>query len=239
MKLLTPSAMTSKFGKSTAFETAKLKAASMQTSQVDAYRESCFGNPFARRMMDTGTGFLQPPPVGNRWDLTSVFVQFDTDGDGKLDMGEFQRAFRALGLKKRSGAKMSIDQQMFNSFDTNRDGVIDIDVFNANLYPATRAKIEEKLDSGWKFDKKRWEASVARHSRWDMGKVFKMFDFDGDSYLTIAELKRAFRALGLKKRDGSKMQVDDKMFKAFDKNGETHTLFFSLSPVAATPSANV
>ena len=38
---------------------------------------------------------------------------------------------------------------------------------------------QEKLDSGWKFDKKRWDASVARHAKWNMAKVFKLFDFDG------------------------------------------------------------
>ena len=93
--------------------------------------------------------------------------------------GEFQRAFRALGLKKRSGAKMDVDQKMFNAFDTNGDGRVSLAELEENLFPATRAKIEEKLDAGWKFDAKRWAASVARHSKIDMSKVFKQFDFDG------------------------------------------------------------
>ena len=61
----------------------------------------------------------------------------------------------------------------FDSFDTNKDGMISIAEFEANLFPKTRAKIEEKLDQGWKFDKAKWEASIARHAKWDMGKVFK------------------------------------------------------------------
>ena len=40
----------------------------------------------------------------------------------------------------------------------------------------SRAKIEEKLDAGWKFDTKRWAESIARHGRWDLSKVFKQFD---------------------------------------------------------------
>ena len=204
---------------SIAAATAKLKAQTLTTKEVLSYRESCSGNPFARRFMDTGTGWLEPQPVGHRWDLGAIFMQFDTDGDGYLDMGEFQRAFRALGLKKRSGQKLDIDQKMFDSFDTNGDGMISVVEFEANLFPKTRAKIEEKLDAGWKFDQKRWDESVKRHARWDMGKVFKQFDFDGDGYLTIAELKRAFRALGLSKRSGGKLVVDEKMFKSFDTNG--------------------
>jgi len=98
-----------------------------------------------------------------KWDMARVFQKFDYDGDGKLSMRELQRAFRALGLKKRSGGKMEVDQAMFNSFDTNRDGFIDVYEFERNLYPETRRKIEEKLDGGWVFSKEAWEASMARH----------------------------------------------------------------------------
>ena len=80
--------------------------------------------------------------------------------------------------------------------------------FNANLHPKTRKKIEEKLDGGWKFDEKLWAASQERHAKWNMEKVFMQFDVDGDGKLTINELARAFRALGLKKRDGAKLEMD-------------------------------
>ena len=208
---------TSSVGRSVAYQTAQLKCQTKPQAEIDAFRASVLGNNYARRLMDVGTGYLEERPQGSRWDLGATFMQFDTDGDGVLDMGEFQRAFRAIGLTKRSGAKMEIDQKMFNAFDTNRDGRISVAEFEDNLFPKTRAKIEEKLDAGWKFDAKRWAASTARHQTWNMAKVFKQFDFDGDGYLTIAELKRAFRALGLKKRTGEKMNVDDKMFKEFDK----------------------
>ena len=56
--------------------------------------------------------------------------------------------------------------------------------------------------------------------RFAQSKIFKMFDFDDDKSLTIAELKRAFRALGLAKRTGGKLQMDEAMFKSFDTNGD-------------------
>jgi len=186
---------------------------------------SFYSNPTLMRSV-SGSSLPQlttmhaPAPSYQRWNLENIFAQFDTDGDGVLTLGEFQRAFRALGLKKRSGAKMSIDQAMFDSFDTNGDGVVSLAELNENLKPKTRAKIEQKLDEGWVFDQAKWEASIARHSRWDMSKVFKQFDFDGDGYLTMGELQRAFRALGLKKRNGTKMKVDEAMFQSFDTNGD-------------------
>ena len=65
---------------------------------------------------------LAPRQVG----YVKVFKNFDSDGDGYLSMREFQRAFRALGLKKRTGEKMEVDQAMFDSFDTNGDGVVSL-----------------------------------------------------------------------------------------------------------------
>lgn len=102
----------------------------------------------------------------------------------------------------------------------NGDGVVSMAEFEANLKPKTRAAIEAKLNEGWVFDKARWDASVARHAKWNMAKVFKQFDFDGDGYLDIGELRRAFRALGLKKRSGAKMGMDEATFRSFDTNGD-------------------
>ena len=79
-------------------------------------------------------------------------------------MGELKRAFRALGLEKRTGEKLEMDEAMFKSFDTNGDGFVDLKEFQDNLLPKTRKKIEMKLEAGWKFDKDAWDASVARHS---------------------------------------------------------------------------
>ena len=104
----------------------------------------------------TKTSSYVAPPTTQRWDLQNIFLQFDMDGDGYLNLGEMQRAFRAIGLKKRSGAKLEVDQAMFDSFDTNGDGMVSLAEFDANLKPKTRAAIEAKLSEGWVFDKAKW-----------------------------------------------------------------------------------
>ena len=89
--------------------------------------------------------------------------EFDFDGDGYLTIAELKRAFRALGLKKRSGEELEIDEKTFKSFDTNGDGYVSLEEFQQNLKPKTRKKIEQKLEGGWKFDKEKWDASIERH----------------------------------------------------------------------------
>merc|ERR550514_1189216 len=152
--------------------------------------------------------------------MAKVFKHFDLDEDGFLNMGEMKRAFRAIGLKKRGGEKFEMDDATFKSFDTNGDGMVSLEEFEANLHPKTRAKIEEKIKKGWAFDADAWAKSVERHSRLNMAKVFNAFDFDQDGFLDIEELKRAFRAMGLKRRSGEKLEVDEAMFKSFDTNGD-------------------
>lgn len=62
------------------------------------------------------------------------------------------------------------------------------------------------LLSGWRFDKAAWDASVARHNKYNMAEIFKCFDSDNKGKLDIYTLARGFRALGLGKRDGTKME---------------------------------
>jgi Ca2+-binding EF-hand superfamily protein len=155
-----------------------------------------------------------------KWNMKEIMAQFDADGDGKLDLYEIARAFRALGLPKRDGKQMEMDHAMFKAFDTNGDGYVSMEEFDANLKPKTRRKIELKLEGGWKFDKEAWDASVARHKKYDMATVFNDFDVDSDGKLTLREFMRAFRALGLEKRSGEKMTLDEAMFKSFDTNGD-------------------
>lgn len=165
-------------GRSSAFTAAAFKAETLSAETIQSFRDSTIGNAYATRLISDGTstGFLYPQPKYGRWDLGNIFMQFDSDGDGHLTMGEFQRAFRALGMKKRSGEKLEMDQTMFNGFDRNKDGLVTIEEFEAGLPDEVRAKIEEKLDGGWRFDPKRWSDSIARHQRWDLAKVFRKFE---------------------------------------------------------------
>mmetsp|Transcript_31097 Transcript_31097/g.73811 ORF Transcript_31097/g.73811 Transcript_31097/m.73811 type:complete len:252 (-) Transcript_31097:75-830(-) len=167
-------------------------------------------------------GGILPAKKGakGKYQMGPLFAQFDADGDGKLDIYEISRAFRAMGLPKRDGEKMEMDHALFKSFDTNGDGVISMEELDKGLKPKTRRKIEDLLEGGWIFDKAAWDASVARHNKYNLADIFKGFDRGGEGKIPMADFYRAFRAMGLPKRDGEKVEMDKKMFDSFDSNGD-------------------
>ena len=126
--------------------------------------------PTTKGVPDNGLpkGILLDKSGKGKYDMKALFAQFDADGDGKLDIYEIARAFRAMGLPKRDGTKMDMDhvranrwararcvvisrrslltfarsttrgQAMFKSFDTNGDGYVSMEELDAGLKPKTR-----------------------------------------------------------------------------------------------------
>ena len=46
---------------------------------------------------------------------------------------QLRRAFRALGLKRRDGAKFELDQMTFQAMDVSGDGMLSLDEFEQNM----------------------------------------------------------------------------------------------------------
>ena len=62
-----------------------------------------------------------------RMPLGEIFMQFDSDGDGFVDMAEFKRALRAIGMPKRSGSQAAMDEFTFKQMDSNGDGKLSME----------------------------------------------------------------------------------------------------------------
>ena len=91
--------------------------------------------------------------------------------------------------------------ELFASFDYDGDGKVTINEFDANLKDKTRKAIEEKLKSGFVFDKAKWQAGAkpptAGPVGMTVGRAFMQFDVDGNGSLDLDELKRGTQARDL------------------------------------------
>ena len=89
---------------------------------------------------------------------------------------QLRRAFRALGLKRRDGAKFELDKMTFKAMDENGDGMLSLEEFEENMPLPLREALNKALAGGWAFDEERWKASLERHAADDPFETSKAYD---------------------------------------------------------------
>uniref|UniRef100_A0A7C8ZVC6 2-alkenal reductase (NAD(P)(+)) n=1 Tax=Opuntia streptacantha TaxID=393608 RepID=A0A7C8ZVC6_OPUST len=106
-------------------------------------------------------------------ELREIFRNFDRNNDGKLTQLELGSLLRSLGLKPSEDQLEALIQ----AADKNSNGMIEFSEFIAlvapDLIPAKCPYTEEQLRQ-----------------------LFKMFDRDGNGYITAAELAHSMAKLG-------------------------------------------
>ncbi|CAN1256599.1 Probable calcium-binding protein CML17 [Linum perenne] len=104
-------------------------------------------------------------------DLREIFRSFDRDSDGSLTQLELGSLLRSLGLNP------SPDQldALIKTADTNSNGTVEFSEFLA---------LEEE------------EREKSPYSEEQLKQLFRMFDRDGNGYITAAELAHSMAKLG-------------------------------------------
>ncbi|XP_030072463.1 guanylyl cyclase-activating protein 1 [Microcaecilia unicolor] len=116
---------------------------------------------------------------------------------GQLTLHEFKQFFGLRGLSEQANSYV---EQMFRTFDMNKDGSIDFMEYVAALSLVLRGKIEQKL-------------------RW----YFKLYDVDGNGCIERHELLnilKAIRAINGCDRDISAEDFTNRVFEKIDANGD-------------------
>lgn len=86
--------------------------------------------------------------------MQNAFSLFDGNGDGRIDLKEFEDVIRAVGFNPT-------DEQIqttFKQFDQNDDGEIDFDEFvimSKNFAGCSRQKLEDNLRQAFRYEVKR------------------------------------------------------------------------------------
>ncbi|KAJ3133288.1 hypothetical protein HK100_004503 [Physocladia obscura] len=137
-------------------------------------------------------------------DLKLAFTLFDTDGDGTISVPELQSLLTGLGAatgsKGQTNKPLTFAQteKIMRSIDANANGVLEFDEFVV-LMTSAKQKSKSFLDK-----------------QTELLNAFKVFDLDGDGFITHDELAHVLKNLGNKMTNED---IDD-MLLAADVNGD-------------------
>ena len=123
-------------------------------------------------------------------EFEEAFALFDTDGDGCITTKELGKVMRSLG-QDPSDIQL---QDMINEVDIDGSGTIEFAEFLALI---TRKTEESEAED-------------------ELREIFRVFDEDGDGYISAVELKHVMRNLGEKLRD----EDVKKMIEEADMDGD-------------------
>ncbi|KAI8869467.1 neuronal calcium sensor 1b [Ramicandelaber brevisporus] len=126
---------------------------------------------------------------------------------GNMDRAEFRKVYKQFFP---FGNSLDFADLAFNVFDSNGDGVINFDEFIKALSITSRGSDEEKL-------------------QW----VFKLYDIDGDNYITRDEMTKIVDAIysmvstmvDLPEEESTVEKRVDKIFETMDKNKDGKLTF--------------
>ncbi|CAI0472969.1 unnamed protein product [Linum tenue] len=109
-------------------------------------------------------------------DLRGIFRSFDRNKDGSLTQIELASLIRSIGLNPSSDELRALIQRA----DTNSNGLVEFTEFLAMVAPTE----EEEEEPAYGEEQLR--------------QLFRMFDRDGNGYITAAELAHSMARLGHK-----------------------------------------
>jgi calcium-binding protein CML len=125
-------------------------------------------------------------------ELKRVFQMFDQNSDGRITKKELSDSLDKLGIYIPEDELTA----MIEKIDVNKDGCVDIEEFGA-LYETI---MDEKNEED------------------DIREAFKVFDQNGDGYITVEELRSVLSSLGLKQ--GRTAEDCKRMISKVDKDGD-------------------
>ncbi|GFO35327.1 calmodulin [Plakobranchus ocellatus] len=140
-----------------------------------------------------------------RDEIREAFGMFDKNGDGHISVAEIKEVMRAFGQNPTEAEA----KQMIEEIDDNNNGFIDYPEFEAMM-----------LKKGLKTREEEEE---------EMKNAFKVFDRNGDGYVSTSELRETMASLG---EPLTQEELEDMISEA-DKNNDGRIDYLEFAKVMA------
>ncbi|CAN6239973.1 unnamed protein product [Urochloa humidicola] len=166
--------------------------------------------PPSPKKMSSSEQQQQKAGSGGRADaaeLARVFELFDKNGDGRITREELEESLGKLGMSVAGDELAS----MIDRIDANGDGCVDVEEFG-ELYRAIMSCGDGRAAGSDGAGEGEEEADE------DMREAFRVFDANGDGYITVDELGAVLSSLGLKQ--GRTAEECRKMIGRVDRDGD-------------------
>lgn len=183
----------------------------------EASSESDVSRPRLSKKPSSSSSFQLRCPSLNSLRLRRIFDMFDKNGDGMITSEELGQALSLLGLD----AEESELDSTVNSF---------IQPGNEGLRFEDFAALHQSLNDAYfggqdgEVNQENEEEKRMSQEESDLTEAFRVFDEDGDGYISAAELQVVLRKLRLS--EGNEIDSVQKMILSVDRNKDGRVDFF-------------
>ncbi|KAI4324558.1 hypothetical protein MLD38_030037 [Melastoma candidum] len=181
-----------------------------------------------RSLSRKSASFRLHSPSLNSLRLRRIFDLFDKNGDGTITVDEIGQALEALGLEADS-SELSATVGSYIRPGSHGLSYDDFVVLHESLDGFFGS--EEEMVSGFE------EGRGRSREETDLSEAFKVFDEDGDGYISANELQAVLAKLGLP--EGKEIERVRQMIVSVDRNNDGRVDFYEFKDmmcgVVATP----
>ncbi|XP_031103627.1 calcium-binding protein CML42-like [Ipomoea triloba] len=163
----------------------------------------------AKKSMTTSTSFRLRSPSLNSVRLRRIFDMFDRNNDGMITVEELNKPLNLLGLN----TDLSEVDSMIRSFIKDGNDGLTFEDFEA---------LHRSLDNvffGSDGGEDGEEAISKAQEETEMKEAFRVFDEDGDGFISARELQTVLSKLGLLE-SGNEIDRVQQMISSYDQNSD-------------------
>ncbi|KAG2249152.1 hypothetical protein Bca4012_087520 [Brassica carinata] len=175
--------------------------------------------------IQSSSSFRLRSPSLNALRLQRIFDLFDKNGDGFITVDELSQALSRLGLNADLSDLLSTVESYIQPGNTG---------LNFDDFSSLHKTLDDSFfgGAGDDDDDNDDDPSSAAADESDLAEAFKVFDENGDGFISARELQTVLKKLGLP--EGGEMERVEKMIVSVDRNKDGRVDFFEFKNMMRT-----